>query len=132
MNCTNELLAAVPERNGMSVCTRPGLDARRCYIRRDCRHGHGNIHSRVSLTDKPKRAPGAELLVAGGSSEAVPGPRADHATPGPSAPVLRHACVGVTGTSVPRHVREVSVGRGDRRYCGPSANSQKSVGTVVF
>lgn len=46
-------------------------------------------------------------LVAGVSSEAVLGPRADHATPGPSALVHRHACVGVTGGHVPRHRRKV-------------------------
>lgn len=54
----------------------------------------------------------SEFLVAGGSSEAVLGPRAGHATPGPSALVLRHACVGVTGGRVPRHRRKVAAASG--------------------
>jgi len=54
----------------------------------------------------------ATLLIAGGSSEAVLGPRTDHATPGPSALVLRHACVGVTGGRVPLHRRKVAAAPG--------------------
>lgn len=54
----------------------------------------------------------SKLLVAGGSSEAVLGPRADHATPGPSALVFRHACVGVTRGRVPQHRRKVAVALG--------------------
>lgn len=52
------------------------------------------------------------FLIAGGSSEAVLGPRTDHATPGPPALVLRHACVGVTGGRVPLHRRKAAAAPG--------------------
>lgn len=61
----------------------------------------------VTVVDVPLAAAVPGLLVTGGSSEAVLGPRADHATPGPSALVHRHACVGVTGRHVPRNRRKV-------------------------
>lgn len=77
-------------------------------------NARSGCHRRRVIAGPPhySRRPPPKLLVAGGSSEAVLGPRADHATPGPSALVLRHACVGVTGGRVPRNRRKVAVAPG--------------------
>lgn len=90
----------------MFVCERPGSDA--IPTSPSSRRGPYGRSDERSLPPSPTTtATTAVFLIAGGSSEAVLGPRADHATPGPSALVLRHACVGVTGGRVPRHRRKV-------------------------
>lgn len=105
----------------MFVCERPGFDARAT------RHSSRSVHQirvyccRRTAEDSTIAVvnvaawpvlPSHRLLVAGESSEAVLGPHADHATPGPSALVLRHACVGVTRGRVPRHGRKVAAAPG--------------------
>lgn len=89
--------------NGMFVCEISGFNAS-CMTAVAC--------TAVTADDGVLSSTLSRLLVAGGSSEAVLGPHADHATPGPSALVLRHACVGVTGVRVPQHCQKVVAAAG--------------------
>lgn len=98
----------------MFVCEVPGSDARDtavlCSFIVAIAAAAAAATAAAEVVDRNR--PSASLLVVGGSSEAVLGPRAGHATPGPSALVLRHACVGGTGGRVPQHRRKVAAAPG--------------------